>query len=181
MSEPRNSPGSTHAGVETAAVGAWPLLEDPPVQQPAAAGSAVGAVAPSAAVPARPMGGTVAGASIPVPAAPVATTRAQGFTSARLGVPSGPADAGGHLTAPAVTRTASHGSPAPAPTHVPGSISAPIQIVAAAVGVTLVAVSAAMVTLKHGPPAPAPAKVATFHVDDHDVPLFWHDPDAAER
>ena len=115
-----------------------------------------------------------------MPAAPVATTTAQGFTSARLGVPSGPTDTG-HLTGPAVTRPASHGSSAAAPTHMHGSVSAPIQIVAAAVGVTLVAVSAAMVTLRHAPPAPAPAKVATFQVDDHDVPRFWQDPDAAER
>ncbi|MFD8723546.1 hypothetical protein ACFV2H_37670 [Streptomyces sp. NPDC059629] len=61
------------------------------------------------------------------------------------------------------------------------TITVPIRIMAAVVGVTLIAVSFVTVFLLHTQPAPHPKKVATFQVGKRDMPLFWPVPRAAEH
>lgn len=186
MSEPRNSPVFAPAGAETVAVGVQPArdeaLAEALAQQPAAAGSPVAA---SAWLPALPVGRTTVAASSPQSAPAPAERRAPADMhvqpiSAPLGAVGTELDVVG-LTAPTVTGSTRRGSPAPTHVSGPGFISAPIQIVAAAVGLTLVAASAAMGALKHAPPVQHPTKVATFSVDNQDVPFFWPTPETARH
>ncbi len=57
-----------------------------------------------------------------------------------------------------------------------GRVKAPLRIVAAVIGVALLAVPFATIALKQGPKPPPKRPISTFQVGNHDIHAFWPEP-----